>query len=73
MAFFKKIFGGGKEEKKVLSTEESIQKLYETENMLVKKQEHLEDKIAEEQEIAKQNVKSNKRGKFLKFKIRRDN
>lgn len=63
MSFFKRLFGYGKKEEKTPSTSESIQKLQETEKVLEKKQELLEEKIAEEQEIAKNNVKTNKRGK----------
>lgn len=63
MSFFKNIFGGKKET--ILTTSEAIQKLRETEEMLIKKQEFLEKKIDQEIEIAKNNVKKNKRGIML--------
>lgn len=62
MSFFKNFFGGKKQEA-APSTSESIQKLRDTENMLLKKQEFLEQKVEQELEIAKKNASSNKRGK----------
>lgn len=44
------------------STGEAIQKLRETENMLIKKQEFLESKIEEELNTARKNASKNKRG-----------
>lgn len=60
MSFFGKMFGGKKEQ--APSTGEAIQKLRETENMLIKKQEFLESKIEEELNTAKKNASKNKRG-----------
>jgi charged multivesicular body protein 4A/B len=62
MSFFKNIFGGKKAEP-VPTTSESIQKLRDTENMLLKKQEFLEQKLEAELKIAKENASTNKRGK----------
>lgn len=61
MSFFGKMFG--KKEEKAPSTGEAIQKLKETEDMLIKKQEYLEAKIDQEVVIAKKNASKNKRGK----------
>lgn len=55
------MFGGKKEV--APTTGEAIQKLRDTENMLIKKQEFLETKIDAELTIAKQNGTKNKRGK----------
>lgn len=43
MSIFGKLFGGKKEE--APSTQDSLQKLQETEDLLIKKQEFLEGKI----------------------------
>lgn len=61
MSFFSKVFGG-KKEAAAPSTAEAIQKLRETEDMLIKKQEFLETKIDNEVLIAKKNASKNKRG-----------
>lgn len=45
MSVFGKIFGTGKKQVPPATPQESIQKLRETEEMLVKKQEFLEKKI----------------------------
>lgn len=70
MSFFKNMFGGKKAEA-APTTSESIQKLRDTESMLIKKQDFLEQKLAEELKIAKENATSNKRGetdeKFIKI------
>lgn len=63
MSFFGKMFGGKKEV--APSTGEAIQKLRETENMLIKKQEFLESKIEEELNTARKNASKNKRGMLL--------
>lgn len=60
MSFFGKMFGGKKEV--APTTGEAIQKLRDTENMLVKKQEFLETKIDGELDIARKNGTKNKRG-----------
>lgn len=62
MSFFGKMFGGKKEQ--APTTGEAIQKLRETENMLIKKQEFLETKIEEELNIARKNASKNKRGRL---------
>ena len=59
MSFFGKMFGGKKEI--APSTGEAIQKLRETENMLIKKQEFLESKIQLELDCARKNGTKNKR------------
>lgn len=66
MSFFGKMFGGKKEQ--APTTGEAIQKLRETENMLIKKQEFLESKIEEELNIARKNASKNKRGMCLMVK-----
>lgn len=63
MSFFSSIFGGKKGEKGP-TTGEAIQKLRETEDMLIKKQDFLEKKIEQEIVVAKQNASKNKRGKL---------
>jgi len=60
MSFFKNLFGGKKAEP-APSTSDSILKLRETENLLLKKQEYLEQKLEEELQIAKANASTNKR------------
>ena len=59
MSFFDKIFG--KKGDAAPTTGEAIQKLRETEEMLMKKQEFLEKKIDLELDIARKNAKTNKR------------
>lgn len=66
MSFFKNLFGA-KKEAPAPSTSESIQKLRDTENMLLKKQEFLEQKVSEEQDLAKKNASTNKRGECLLY------
>jgi len=61
MSFFSKVFGG-KKEAAAPSTAEAIQKLRETEDMLIKKQDFLETKIENEMMVAKKNASKNKRG-----------
>jgi len=60
MSLFGKMFGGGKGNK-APSAGEAIQKLRETEEMLIKKQDFLEKKIQDEIQTAKQNGTKNKR------------
>lgn len=60
MSFLSKVFGSRKDDKP-LTASEAIQKLRETEEMLVKKQEHLESKIDVEMKIIKKNGMENKR------------
>lgn len=59
--FFSKMFGGKKETN--ISTADAIQKLRETENLLIRKQEYLEKKIEDELAKAKKNATKNKKGK----------
>lgn len=61
MSFFTKVFGGKKEDK-AMTTGEAIQKLRDTEEMLIKKQTFLEAKIEDEIKLAKKNASKNKRG-----------
>lgn len=56
------MFGGKKEE--APTTGEAIQKLRETENMLLKKQDFLEHKIETELDVARKNGTKNKRGNW---------
>lgn len=63
-----KIFGGGKGAK-APSPQEAIQKLRETEEMLTKKQDFLENKIEQELQTAKTNGTKNKRGVILQRNI----
>ena len=60
MSVFGKLFGGKKNDK-APTTGEAIQKLRETEEMLIKKQEFLEKKIEAEVATARKNAKTNKR------------
>jgi len=60
MSAFAKIFGFKKDEKAITSGE-AIQKLRETEEMLMKKQDFLEKKIEQELGIARKNGTKNKR------------
>lgn len=62
MSFFG-LFGGKKE--KGPTTGEAIQKLRETEQMLLKKQDYLEKKIELELDTARKNGTKNKRGQCL--------
>merc|ERR1712025_1331900 len=65
---------GGKGKEAAPSTGEAIQKLRETEDMLMKKQDFLEKKIDAEVAVAKKNAKTNKRAALqaLKRKKRYD-
>lgn len=56
------MFGGGGKGGKMPTTQEAIQRLRETEEMLTKKQEFLEKKIDQELITAKKNGTKNKRG-----------
>ncbi|XP_033209322.1 charged multivesicular body protein 4b isoform X2 [Belonocnema kinseyi] len=66
MSFFK-IFGG-KKEVAAPSTAEAIQKLRETEEMLIKKQDFLEGKIDLEIQLAKKHGSKNKRAAIQALK-----
>lgn len=63
MSALVKLFGGGGKGGKQPTPQEAIQRLRETEEMLTKKQDHLEKKIEEELLTAKRNGTKNKRGK----------
>merc|ERR1712004_951473 len=60
MSVFGKLFGGKKGDK-ALTTGEAIQKLRETEEMLMKKLDFLEKKVDAETATARKNAKTNKR------------
>lgn len=65
MAWIGKIFGtGGGKKDQIPTPQEAIQKLRETEEMLIKKQEFLEKKISQELATAKKHGTKNKRCKF---------
>jgi len=57
---------GGKKEKGP-TPEEAIQKLKETEKILIKKQEFLEQKIQQELQMAKKHGIKNKRGTLTRW------
>lgn len=62
MSLFGKIFGSGGNGGKAPTPQEAIQRLRETEEMLAKKQDFLEEKIEQELVTAKKNGTKNKRG-----------
>ena len=66
MSLFAKIFGGGKSghNKSAPTSQEAIQKLLEIEDLLRKRQEVLENKIADEVRTAKTNGVQNKRSRW---------
>uniref|UniRef100_A0A9J8BSY3 Charged multivesicular body protein 4b n=1 Tax=Cyprinus carpio carpio TaxID=630221 RepID=A0A9J8BSY3_CYPCA len=68
MSVFGKLFGGGGKGGKGPSPQEAIQKLRETEEMLTKKQEYLEQKIDAELLTAKKNGTKNKRAALQALK-----
>ncbi|XP_051964604.1 charged multivesicular body protein 4c [Xyrauchen texanus] len=68
MSVFGKLFGGGGKGGKGPSPQEAIQKLRETEEMLMKKQEYLEQKIEAELVTAKKNGTKNKRAALQALK-----
>ncbi|VDD92131.1 unnamed protein product [Enterobius vermicularis] len=61
MSLFRNIFGGGKKAAPVAGPQEAIQRLRETEDMLIKKQEFLENKISAEIATARKHGTKNKR------------
>lgn len=71
MSLFVKMFGSGGKGGKAPTTQEAIQRLRETEEMLTKKQDFLEKKIEQELVTAKKNGTKNKRGeeKLLNFLV----
>ncbi|XP_047203931.1 charged multivesicular body protein 4b [Girardinichthys multiradiatus] len=68
MSLFGKIFGTGGKGGKGPTPQEAIQKLRETEEMLAKKQEFLEQKIEQELLTAKKNGTKNKRAALQALK-----
>lgn len=64
MSFLKKMFS--KKKNKEVSTEETINKIVDTESLLKKKMEFLEEQLEEQLKIAKQNATTNKRGEFYR-------
>jgi len=66
MSFFSKIFGGKKDE--APTPGQAIQKLRETEDMLIKKQDFYEKKIEQEISLAKKNASKNKRAALQALK-----
>lgn len=60
MSFFGKMFAAKKET--TMTTGQAVQKLRETEEMLIKKQDFLEKKVEQENEFARKNASKNKRG-----------
>lgn len=68
MSVFGKLFGGGGKAGKAATPQEAIQKLRETEAMLTKKQEFLEQKISAELLTAKKNGTKNKRAALQALK-----
>ncbi|XP_026546192.1 transmembrane 9 superfamily member 1 [Notechis scutatus] len=67
MSGFGKLFGKGKKAK-APTPQEAIQKLHETETILVKKQEFLEEKIQQELQSAKKHGTKNKRAALQALK-----
>lgn len=63
MSLFKSIFGGGKGKDKAPTPQEAIQRLRETEEMLQKKSDFLENKVQAELNTAKKHGTKNKRSK----------
>ena len=75
---FKRIFSAGKRKEKQAktkdeppTTQEAIQKLRDTEEMLTKKTEYLEKKIEAETSSAKRNVQANRRAEAMQALKRR--
>lgn len=64
MSTLAKIFGS-KKKQEAPTTQEAIQKLRETEDMLTKKSDFLEKKIQDELTIAKKAGTKNKRGRDI--------
>ncbi|XP_035486089.1 charged multivesicular body protein 4b [Scophthalmus maximus] len=68
MSLIARMFGGGGKGAKAPTTQEAIQRLRETEEMLTKKQEFLEKKIEQELATAKKNGTKNKRAALQALK-----
>ena len=64
-----KIFGGGKKKEAPATTQDAIQKLRETEELLQKKSSFLEGKITEEINTARKAGTKNKRGRPKYFTL----
>lgn len=67
MSLLEKLFGAGKDKGKTPSPQEAIQRLREIEEMLNKKNDFLEKKIAEELQYAKKHGTKNKRSMYRIF------
>ena len=61
MSFLSSLFVFGKKKERIPTTQEVLQKLRETEEMLHKKSEYLFMKIEEQERVAKQHGVANKR------------
>ncbi|XP_040566388.1 charged multivesicular body protein 4b [Lepeophtheirus salmonis] len=68
MSFISKMFGSGKKGEEVTTPNQAIDRLRSIEELLNKKQSHLEKKIEEEIEIARKNAKTNKRSALQALK-----
>ena len=68
MSLIAKIFGGGGKSGKAPTTQDAIQRLRETEEMLSKKQDFLEKKIDQELGTAKKYGTKNKRGEEGRYR-----
>ncbi|KAM8868780.1 charged multivesicular body protein 4b-like [Synchiropus picturatus] len=68
MSFLAKLLGSSGKSGKSPTPQEAIQKLRETEEMMIKKQEFLEKKIDEELALAKKHGTKNKRSALLALK-----
>jgi charged multivesicular body protein 4A/B len=63
MSWMSKAFGGGKKKEEPTTPQDAIQRLRETEEMLTKKSDFLENKIQQEIATAKRHGTKNKRGR----------
>ena len=61
MSFLSSLFVFGKKKERIPTTQEALQKLRDTEEMLHKKSEYLSMKIEEQERLAKQHGMANKR------------
>ncbi|TKR80008.1 hypothetical protein L596_014148 [Steinernema carpocapsae] len=68
MSLLNRIFGKRKKEPETLSTADSIQKLRDIEDMMIKKQDFLEKKIETEVALAKKHAASNKKAALQALK-----
>ena len=68
MSFFQRVFGSGTKGRRAQSTGEAIRRLTDTEELLTKKQEYLEEKIKQELCVARRDAKTNKRSALQALK-----